>query len=616
MGIQDNQNQFAAVGSTAPAAAAAAPSMAPRTNLLSLLTDPNVGGLNRSNTSEVLAKAFAAVEANIKETRISSAYKVHGVQIDNAAERRLMLASIVLVIRHEASNTVAHHTLLLEASADPVPPKIEVISQIQVTIDRFSAQVYDQVYAAAVNNTVAAAFPNHTILNTGATVVPRIFDWTVPADTRALVYNAMLAAVTYLEAKQSDFMDMDMTKISNDANLQVQVSYGTQEARDYVGLPIRSDVTILTSAVASQRTDNGSLNNQIEAATITSVRGYIDLTYVGNTQQAQMNYGQQVMGAKRIYQPRLIITQMENFKRSTPAAQLLALATATTIGEGTSWYACFRPNQKLGAKNPHDIGAVNIEANLKNEGGAFGTKIDTLLNTFGDPELGGLMQAVCYPGLAISIDVNDCGSDTWYNRSLSAAAAGDENANAEILRAANTLTGGHFANLYGNNNFPAVLKTDERVFMGYWVNNEGKISDIRQVDYLTVLNKLAVTDPQQIVNWSDSFERVDQDQALRLQGRRTIIRSQCEQLVFTQYATRVTFNPAFLQMLIAALKLSNVSFKLINTGMAADYMSTRGSGMLGNAVNLPGMSGLFNPGGFSAAAVQPINRPFQGQSMV
>lgn len=626
MAIQDNTPAFAAAGATAPAAQQPT-STAQQTppgrvaNPFSLLSMGNVGGLVRSSASEALAKGYVAVEAAIKESRISASYRVHGIQIDNAADRRLRLSSIVLAIRHESAGIVAHHTLILEASADPVPPKIEVINTVQVTIDRFAAQVYDDKYATAVDGAIKTLFPGQAIMNTGATVVPRIFDWSDKEATRELVQNAMMASVTYLECRLPGFADMDLSQMAADANLQVQVSYHNPQTIDYTGLPVRSDISILTSAVAAQRTDTGSLNDQAEAVTVARVTGFIDLTYVGNPQQAQVYgqvYGQPAPGAKRIYQPRFVITKLENMLRLTPAAQLLALATASTLGETTAWYANFRANQKAGPKDPHDIGAVNIEANLYSEPGPVGTKTDTKAANFTDADLGGLINATCHPGLAMSIDVNDCGSDTWYNRQLVAAAAGDAAANNEILRAANTLTGGQFALMYGNSNFAPVLKTDERVFMGFYIGADGHRTDVREVDYLTVLNKLAVKNPQVIVDWSDSYERTDLVQELRLQGRKTIIRSLCEQLTFTQYATRVTMNPAFMQMLVAALKQCKISFKLINAGMASDYMSSRGAGLMGQAAMLPGNSGLFNPGGFNSGGgvVGNVNRPYQGQSMV
>ncbi len=625
MSIQDQINpqaipgSFAAAGSAAPAQQQAAAPM--RSAGFSLLNMGNVGGLVRSSTSEALAKGFTAVEQAIKESRISAAYKVHGVQVDNEADRRLLLASIVLAIRHEASGFVAHHTLLLEASADPIPSKVEVINQTQVTIDRFAAQAYDAKYSEAVEATIQAAFPGQTILNTGATVVPRIFDWTDREATRELVQNAMMAAVTYLEARQPGFIDMDMSQITNDSNMQVQLSFDNPEITDYTGLPVRADINVVCSAVANQRVESGSLNGQTEAVPVSRVTGYIDLTYFPN-QNPMQGYGQPVIGASRIYQPRLVLTKMEHMLRLTPAAQLFALATASVLGEGTNFYRAFKPKQKFSTEkgqkdfiDPHDIGAVNIEANLEKNPSGVGVKTDTRAASFDDRQLGILIQATMHPGLAISVDVNDCGADTWFNRPLAAASTGDPAANAELLRAANTLTGGHFARLYGNSNFNAVLVTDERVLMGYYVGPDGRRTDVREIDYLAVMNLLGTTNPQAIVDWSETIEMIQTSQALRLQGRRTIIRNLCEQLTFTQIATRVTMNPEFMKMLVQALKECGVGLKLVNNGMSADYLSQRAGGLLGQAAMGYGPSGLFNQGGFSGQAATVFQRPYQGQPM-
>jgi len=624
MAIQDTptsgQSNFAAAGSTAPPATASSGApfqQAGTAGTFSLLNLGNVGGIARSATSEVLAKSYEATTKTIQESRISQAYKVHVVQIDNQIEKRLRLSSLVLAVRHEASGTVAHHALMLEGSADPLPPKIDTINGVQVQIDNFASRVYDAIYAAAVDQVVATAFPNSKIINTAGTVVPRIFDWADREAVRELVQNAMVATVTYLEARLPDFVDLDMSKMQSDATLQVQTSYDNPQRTDYTGLPIRSDIQVLTSAVANQRQDaSGSLNNQTEAVTVSRLTGYVDLTYSPPQNQQAYGQGYQVQGTvglKRCYNARFIITQMENALRLTPAAQLLALATGMTLAEGTSYFRAFKPNMNAKSPDPRDIGAVNIEANLQDDPSGFGKPIDTKAANFGDRELGALIQATIHPGLAICVDVSDAGADTWYNRQFARASMGDPEANKEILRAANVLTGGNFGQLYGNSNFPAVMVTDELVLMGYYIDSNGQRADIRNVDYLAVLNLHGVKNPQAVADWSDTFERADMPQALRLQGRKTIIRSIAEQVTFTQHATRATFNPDFLKMLVQALLACNVTFKPVNVGISGDYLISRAGGRFAGAALGMGVSGLFTQGGITAAP--SFQRPFMGQSM-
>lgn len=619
MSISDTPNTappraaFAAPGTAAPAPAASQP--APRTGGFSLLSLGNVGGLVRSSTSEALAKGFAATEVAVKESRINPAYKVHAIQIDNESERRLALSSIVLAIRHEVSGNVAFHTLLLEASADPWPAKIETINMVQVSIDQFASQAYDGKYVDAVVAVIGASFPGQNALNTGATVVPRTFNWGEKEDTRKLVQNAMLAAVTYLEARLPDFQDLDMSKIQMDAVLQTSLAFGEPEMSDYCGLPVRSDISITTTAVAAQRPADQSLNAQTENVPISVVRGYLDLTY--SPVQVPNAFSVQVGPVSKItYQARFVITMLENMLRMTPAAQLLALATATVLAEGTNWYRGFKPNPHAGPNDPHDVGAVNIEANLQNEQGGFGTKIDTKRADFGDRELGGLLMATMHPKLAISIDVSDCGADTWFNRAFVGAASGDQNSIFEILNAANTLTGGHFARAYGQSTISPVLITDERILLGHYIGQNGQRSDCRQVDYLAVANRLGTTNPQAIADYSDTFESINTNQFMRLQGRKATQRSLCEQLTYTQPATRCTVNPEFLSMFIESLRACGVSFRLANSGMAGDYLANRGSGLLNSAGMNSNNTGLFSQGGALGQAAMSFRRPFQGQSMI
>jgi hypothetical protein len=604
---------FAQPGSSAPAAAPA-PAFQQPSDRISMFSMGNVGGIVRSATSEALAKGYEAVQNAIKDSRISQVYKVLGVQIDNQSETKLKLSSIVLVLQHLSSGTVSHHTLLLEASSDPLPPKMDNINGVQVQVDRYASQVYDQVYAATVDNTITAAFPSARAINTGATVVPRIFNWEDKDATRELVQNAMLAAATYIEARQDGFIDMDMSKMGTGEQLQVQISFENPQTLDFTGLPVRSDIQILTSAVTAQKVDTGSLNSQNDAIKVSCVTGFMDLVYTPPQDPNLMYAAGNMIGAKRRFRPRFIMTRLENSLRLTPAAQLFAIASAMCLGEGTTYYRAFKPRLNAGPRDRRDIGAVNIEANLQDDPSGVGAMIDTKTKTFGDRELGALVNATMHPGLIYSIDISDAGADTWYNRVFGQAAMGDMNANNEILRAANVLTGGQFAKLYGNNTFTAMIPREERVLMGYYINMDGQRADVRDVDYLAVLNILAVNNPQAIVDWSDTFERDDQAMALRLQGRKTTIRAVADQVVFTQQGIRATFNPDFLKLLGESLRSINVMFKLVNAGVAGDYVSQRAGGAFNQASFGVTSTGLFNQG-FSGAAATSVARPFQPGSM-
>jgi hypothetical protein len=608
---------FAAAGSTAPGQSNSSPFSSNSDRGFSLLNMGNVGGIVRSAVSEVLAKGYEAIQNAVKDSRISPAYKIMAMQIDNQQNNKLRLSSIVIVLQHQASGNVAYHTLLLEGSADVTAfqAKIETINGVQVQLDKFASQVYDQIYADAVAKAIMDAFPNSKTLNTGATVVPRTVNWDEREQVRLITQNAMLAAATYLEARLPDFIDFDLSKVSNDAQLQVQISWDNPNTNDFTGQPVRSDIQIISSAVATQRVDSQSLNTGNDSTPISCVTGYMDLSWEPDAQQA-MQFAQAQPGSQRKYRPRFIITRLENNVRMTPAAQLLSVASGLCLGEGTTWYRAFQPRRNIpaGVKDKHDIGAINIEANLQGEPGGFGKPIDTKTVQFGDRELGSLLFNLLHQQVAFSIDVSDAGADTWYNSQFARAAAGDPQANTEIFKAANVLTGGAFQKLMGNANFTAMLQTDERVLMGYYTNKDGQREDVRGIDYLTVLNYQAVSNPQAIVDWSQSFQKTDEPQPLRLQGRKTIIRAIAEQVVFTQYATRCTFNPQFLQVLVQAIHACGMAFKLINTGMAGDYMSQRSGGLFANAGFGMASTGIFSAN-YSGAVAPVFQRPFQPTGM-
>jgi hypothetical protein len=637
MAIQDDTNAtqqgstgnagFATAGGTSPAGSQAASSQTPNSGAaVSWFEMPSVGGIVRSGIGEALSKGSKATQETLAEARISTAYKVHMLQIDNQSEQRLKFSSIVLALQHQASGKVAHHTLMLEGSAEAIQSEVQTIANMQVQIDRFSSQAYDKVYADAVDAAMARAFPNAKIMNTGATVVPRTFDWSDREAVRTLINNALTAAATYLEASLDNFMDLNMdvmNKANVGAQMQVSIGWENDQTTDFTGLPVRSDIQIATSAVAQQRNNSGTLNNANDSALISNVSGYMDLTWAPD-QAAQQQFGMGVNpNATRKYRARYVITRLENWLRMTPAGQLFALASTVCLAEGTTWMRAFAPRRSLPQGKTidvRDIGAVNIEANLplppnnQPDPSGFGKIIDTKTAGFTDRELGALLSATIQPGLVFSIDVSDAGADTWYNHTFARAAAGDAGANAEILRAANTLTGGAFGKIYGNSSFPAILVTDERVLMGWYTDQNGQRRDLREVDYLWVLNTLGKSNPQHVADWSQSFENTDSPQPIRLQGRKTIIRSVIDAPVYTQLATRCTFHPEFLRCLVQALQAVGTQFKLINSGMSADYMTQRASGQFATAGFGMGQTGLFGAG-FSAGGSPVFSRPFTAGSM-
>ena len=533
------------------------------------------GGISRAPSSEVLTHANTAIIEVL--TKLNVGYTVQVLKVDNTKETSLRLSSIVLVLSSKQGNVCGYHTILLEGSSTAMPPRLEQHNGQQVVIDRFAADVNDVRYAQIIGKLIQSAFPGYTGKECSATVAPRIFNWDDKDAVRTIVNNGLLACASFLETRMPGWTDLNLGDWNRSEQLQAEINFNESTSVDYVGLPVRSDTSIVLSANSTKGEDQSTLNNQERSQPISQVKGFFDLLW-SPTQEAVNPYGAASNVPQHKFAIRFVMTSMESVQRMTPGAQALALAAVLQLGEGTNWYPAFLPRSIGGSKNVdmRDIGAINIEANVFNDPSGYGTKIVTKSASFNQLELGQLIQRTIRPGLSVSLDVSSCGSDTWYNEPYAAAASGHPGSIEVLLKATNTLTGGNFSKHYKSGASP-VMQNDEQVLLGYFTGQDGTRHDIREIDYIAVMNLIGENSPVSIQAWSDTFSRLDYPLAKRLEERKKMI---CQligtEVTFTQLARRVTFTSEYLAAFAMALRDIQLVIKPINSAMHGEYVNSRG----------------------------------------
>lgn len=589
-----------------------APQQQPQRKGWGFLSMGPLGGISRTPASEALTKARAVMADVLSKAAVDSKYKMHLLAIDNTTEIQLRLSSVVLVVVNEQDRKLGYHTVLLEASSDPMPPRVDNFQGQQITIDRFSSDVYDGRYSAAVAKLVTGAFAGFTAADCSAVVCPRNFNWDDKDGVRQFVNNALLPSISELEARSDNYQDIDLSAWNRDASLQAQVSFNEPTRTDYTGLPVRNDVVITLAAASNVAKDASTLNNQDRSVIVSQVGGFIDLLWAP-AQDPMQQYGVVNPLTNQKFAARMVMTGMENHQRMGITAQLLSLASAFVLGEGNQWYPYYTPAPmvKDGRKvDTRDIGAINIEANISNDPSGYGLKIDTKSMNFNQLELGKLIQMTIRQGMNFSLDVSACGADTWYNEVFAAAASGNQGAMKAIYDAANRLTGGEFGRLMPSGHAP-VLINDERILMGYYTGQDGTRRDIRDIDYLAVLNLMGEKDRGAAQAWSDTFTRLDYPIYKRLDARKRMISDLVGGDVhFTQTAQRVTFEGAFVGALSKAIQSVGVSIKAINPALTGEYVNNRGvADWISQSNVIGGGAGLFNSG-FGGQTFAGQNRQF------
>lgn len=488
------------------------------------------------------------------------------------------------VLDNTSPDTVAVHTLILQATGEDPEAVWENIQQRNVEVLRTSHQANDKMLDEAVKRKIQSLYPNKKVKTVSATVLPRDFNVENTSLVHRVLFNAGIASATELEMSKPDFMDGTIASAS-DTNLNINVLFNQNHHEDVTGMPVRGDIVVdFSIKEARQQRNNAyrSVNEDVNESKLSTLTGYVDLLWSPvQPQQMHNPYMPQQNMPTQKYIPNFIVTDIISERSYTPGSMLLAIYTALALRMNENWYQAFKPAQVTGT-DIRDIGALNIEANLYNEQnvtstGTFGSRIDTKADTFGLPQMAEYLNALIQPSLAISMDVPAAGPTTWYMEMFLAAATGHQDAINVIIHSADVLTGGLFSRNFPMGS-PMFLPVNNTVHVGYYTDRNGTRKDIRDIDYIAVANLLGERDPKMISDWSDTFTRTEYNEALRLYERKKIIMG-CtgDSAVFTGLATRVTFSSVFLSALANSIMGAGLKVDISTPLNVNDFYSQRGA---------------------------------------
>lgn len=549
---------------------------------------------------------------------IVSDYNLSLVAI-NPKENNLSMSVLVLVLQAKINGQVdverglSFHTLLLADTMRAInPPQINILGH-NITVPRPASDAYDSLMRSVIVERLQLEFrnvPTSKMFEAEGTVIPRGYAYKNLDQVRATLLNALKASASCLiSSTEQDLDDLVLDQNARSLNVQVRVSTRQNQSTDEVGEPIRTDVRIeLTESTGSQVNQASagipSLNSGDQVAEILHIGGFFDLLYdpvQGAGQQnpyavlVQNQAGQQLN--QQLYRPNFVITEYNASELRTLPGQLLALATIPALIEGNVWFSDFMPS-KGNAFDMHDIGAIGHELNLDKNPSGIGERIDTRGTTFNEIQLTQLLAAFLRPDPIISLDVEECGPSTYWNSVFLAAAQGSDAANQAIFYAADKLTNGAFSKIHNGAGL-AVQNNQNRIHLGYYTDKQGMKRDLRDIDYLSILNTFGANDAGAIQDWSDSYSRVDYPQELRMDARwRLIDRATGGTAVLTGYAKRVSFDVAnFVIPFLTAVKNTGFVMKTQTplqdiSGQPRSTASYLQAGGLGSGV----ASGLYTRG--------------------
>lgn len=574
------------------------------------------GLVSRSMSGETVSKIHDGLLDRAKRVMDEKTLDAFRFLVLDSNQLQVNYSSILVCMKevHAGVTHIGVYDLLIEASGRPLQPNIATVDGVTIETIFTPSDIYNHTsHWNTVKKFVIDTFGvNAQVHDAGCTVIPTELDSEIPMERfQDWLHNSVQAVWAVLDVKLgSDAPAFTLAEFGDKDILTARSEYGSVHGVNIVGLPVREDIELTVSASNNAETQGLDMRPPRE---LTRVTGYIDLMYNPVQQQQQYNMfapqAQQQQMPGVMYQPRLVLTGVESLTDVVSMElQLLSLSTAIQLGRNGNWWSAFRRPLKTyseGANarkgiNLRDVGAIGYEIKDPANPAQPGNKIDTSAVNFGDQQFGQMMSMFFNQQLLYSLDIEEAGELSWLQQTFIAAANKNEDARKSILLAANRLTLGCFEKHFP---FDAAVCFDDadRIHLGYYTNSDGHKRDLRELDYLAILNLAGKDDPTLVEKWERTHLDRNIPLAVRLHERKTIIdRLLSGSVVVKGFARRITFSEQFIKALSDAIEEAGLSVRPGNMVDTFNQGATRGGySFQGQLVN-PSLGGWMSSG-----AIQP-----------
>lgn len=471
--------------------------------------------------------------------------------------------------QHNGQNHIAVYSLMVESSGGPLESNTLNLNGTQVEVDVVAGDIYmHKSYWAVLEKFVVDSYGINAMVHDGGCVVvnSETEDFTETRFNR-LLHNATQAVYTIMDSRLGGTEEpFTLGEVGANDQMIARVDFTRNHEENIVGLPVRADIIIGMSA----QTQTDAQFGLQQSRQLTRVTGYVDLMYQpaanGFQQNPQMQMGgmfQQAPQPTQMYQPRLVMTNIDTMTDAvTMELQLLALSTALGLNRNMHWSGTYRTHKGKGNDvDLKDLGALGYEVNLTGDPQAKPDRLITNSPDFGDDQMRQLINMLIAPKLIYTLDIEEAGELSWIHQTFIAAANGNEDARMAILQAANNLTMGHFQTLF-NAASPVCYDDQDRIHLGYYYDREGNRRDLRELDYVAILNLAGKTNPKLVEAWEDTHRNTNIALEIRLDQRKAILRQLISgDIVIKGFARRVSFDNTFLDALSAAIVKSGLNVR-------------------------------------------------------
>ena len=532
-------------------------------------TDPLAemfGGYIESNANADLANTLATGMKKVMDETNHRRQVVDNMSVIVLDKRKeaLAMSCVCLTYTSEISGkkVSATHTIQLGATCNNLAKKKVRVSDPRQQVEYEYTAVPSDVYTTALKERVRTKVLASTKAN----------DW-VDGSTSIVPPNVDVSSIEYVEKLTNawivscvgpfsiyaghSFAPFGPDNVEPGSVFHANVTFDPQALMDIHGSnPIRRDLSVSINHTVNSK-DNGDeymgrLNNSIA-----EMSGYMDMVYV-TPDPVQPGYGMPV-SQTQVFQPRLVITDLRSdMGIDNLAMQLMALSTAVILVDNRRWANVYRGQYSdKGAVNPRDITALGYEAKVPDADGNLSLgRINQGAGGLSPQALNDFLSIVCRPDLLISMHIPEEGPQNWLHNIFLQAALGKTKAIRAIIDAADTLTGNNFSKYWNDETKPMARVSNDRIALGWYYTDSTrtKVADIRDFDYLAMLNIFGDTDLDTVVAYDRTHTDGD-DLAIRMSRRETIQTAAIPNAFkYTGYATPIDFNFELINCLARAIQ--------------------------------------------------------------
>ncbi|MDR3392247.1 MAG: hypothetical protein P4L77_10995 [Sulfuriferula sp.] len=533
--------------------------------------------------SEVLTKSISILKTDIGQLQDQTfEITLEGMDRENPNLNISASVLVLLVQRKRApQNGIGYHTMVLAASTpEPGSKTVLLPNNKSVDLKETVGDLFDGVMRAEIHRELSRLYPGVKLFAGEARVVPADFKWDDQGAVKNLRAEVVTAAGMTLIKNEPNFEDINLRKLKKDNSLSVNTAFGQPQIINSVGQPVRGDIRVtFRTGTAPRQGEQDSANVQ-KVQDLSSIAAYIDLIHLRQAStnpylppQQQAQYGGQQVNPNQFKQfiARLVITRMRSTRAPTLNQQLLSLLTCYTLRKPGAWYPNFKPNYHMGREKDidlKDIGVIGLETMPNPDGSGGFIRVPTKVDSFTPQALGMLLHATVQEGLVVSLDVEECGEDTWLNSIFADAAqtqdsVAREKAYSTLYGAVDWLTDGEFAKLFTKGEI-ICFNENNRIQNGFYTGKGGERADDRDLDLLAMYNLMGDRDIKVPRDWNDSFILSDFPIEQRLDARLALMHQLMPDLKITGYSRRITFTDKFLQAFTHAAEKTGLQVREVN----------------------------------------------------